>query len=100
MTFKFVYRPFVKQDLQKAKAYYYAISPRLAKDFLLRIREAKKYISLNPEADDVMYNQIRMHRLEQFPYHIHYFVDYKYNQIVILSIAFSKRENLDFTQRK
>lgn len=49
MIFRFVYRPFVKKDLQKAKEYYNAISPKLAKDFLFRIREAKKYIALNPE---------------------------------------------------
>lgn len=38
MSYKFVYRPLVKQDLQKAKEYYNAISPKLAKDFLSRIR--------------------------------------------------------------
>lgn len=100
MTYKFVYRPIVKQDLQKAKEYYNTISPKLAKDFLFRIREAKKYIALNPEGDDVMYNQIRMHRLHQFPYHIHYFIDLNKKQIIILAIEFSKRNNLDFTFRK
>ena len=34
MKYKFVYRPFVKQDLQNATNYYKAISPNLAKDFL------------------------------------------------------------------
>ena len=100
MSYKFVYRPFVKQDLQKAKEYYNAISPKLAKDFLSRIREAKKYITLNPDADDVMYNQIRMHKLHQFPYHIHYFVDNENKQVVILAVEFSKRDNLNFTARK
>jgi hypothetical protein len=55
MKFKFVYRPPVKQDLQNAKNYYKDISPKLAKDFLFRIREAKKHISLNIQGDDVMY---------------------------------------------
>lgn len=100
MSYKFVYRPFVKQDLQKAKEYYNAISPKLAKDFLSRIREAKKYIALNPDADDVMYNKIRMHKLHQFPYHVHYFVDNENKQIVILAVEFSKRNNLNFTSRK
>lgn len=100
MSYKFVYRPFVKQDLQKAKEYYNAISSKLAKDFLSRIREAKKYIALNPDADDVMYNKIRKHKLHQFHYHIHYFVDNENKQIVILAVEFSKRNNLNFTSRK
>jgi hypothetical protein len=100
MSYKFIYRPFVKQDLQKATAYYRAISPNLAKDFLYRIREAKKYISLNPQGDDIMYNDIRMHNLYQFPYHIHYYIDHNNKQIIILAVAFSKRENLNFYRRK
>jgi hypothetical protein len=75
MKYKFVNRPLVKIDLQKAREYYKNISPKLAKNFLFRIREAKKYISLNPEGDDVMYNKIRMHKIYQFPYHLHYYVD-------------------------
>jgi plasmid stabilization system protein ParE len=99
MKFKFVYKPPVKQDLQNAKNYYKDISPKLAKDFLFRIREAKKYISLNIQGDDVMYKEIRMHNLYQFPYHVHYYIDHKNQQIVILAVAFSKREDLDFSSR-
>lgn len=99
MTFKFVYRPFAKQDLQNAIKYYKAISPRLAKDFVCRIKEAKKYIKQNPLGDDVMYKKIRMHNLRQFPYHIHYYINDDAEQIVILAIAFSKRDDLDFSRR-
>ena len=99
MKYKIVYRPFVKTDLQNAVDYYKMISPKLAKEFLFRIKEAKNYILNNPEADDVMYNEIRMHNLYQFPYNIHYFVDLKNEQIVILAVAFSKRENLNFNKR-
>ena len=100
MSYKFVYRPLVKRDLENAKNYYKDISPNLANDFLMRIREAKKYISLNIEGDDVVYNTIRMHKLYQFPYHIHYFIDYKKSQIILLAVEFSKRNNLDFSKRK
>jgi mRNA-degrading endonuclease RelE of RelBE toxin-antitoxin system len=99
MIWKLVYRPFVKQDLQKAIQYYQVISPNLAKDFLNRVREAEKYISQNPYGDDVMYRQIRMHNLKQFPYQIHFFVDDESKKVVILAIAFSKRENLNFSDR-
>ena len=99
MNWKMVYRPFVKQDLHKAIHYYKAISPNLAKDFLNRVREAEKYILQNPYGDDVMYKQIRMHNLKQFPYHIHFFVDDENKKVVIIAIAFSKRENLNFSDR-
>jgi plasmid stabilization system protein ParE len=99
MKWKMVYRPFVKQDLQKAIHYYKLISPNLAKDFLHRVREAERYILQNPYGDDVMYKQIRMHNLKQFPYHIHFFVDDESKKIVILAIAFSKREDLNFSDR-
>ena len=65
MKWKMVYRPFVKQDLQKAIHYYKVISPHLAKDFLHRVREAERYILQNPYGDDIMYKQIRMHNLKQ-----------------------------------
>ena len=100
MKCKFVNRPLVKFDLQKAKDYYKNISPKLATDFINRIREAKKFIALNPEGDDVMYNKIRMQNIYQFPYHIHYYVDNENKRIVILAIEFSKRDDLDFTHRK
>jgi plasmid stabilization system protein ParE len=94
-----VYRPFVKHDLQKAIHYYKAISTNLAKDFLNRVREAEKHISQNPYGDDVMYKQIRMHILKQVPYHIHFFVDDENKKVIILAVAFSKRENLNFSDR-
>lgn len=99
MKYKIVYRPFVKDDLQNAVNYYKNISPKLAKEFLFRVKEAKNYIFSNPEADDLMYNDVRMHNLYQFPYHIHYYIDQENKQIVILAVAFSKRENLNFKKR-
>nr|WP_281638493.1 type II toxin-antitoxin system RelE/ParE family toxin [Flavobacterium marginilacus] len=75
------------------------MSPRLAKEFVSRLREAKKYIDQNPFGDDIMYKNIRMHNIRQFPYHIHYYLNLDNKQIVILAIAFSKREDLDFSKR-
>ncbi|MFY7811976.1 MAG: type II toxin-antitoxin system RelE/ParE family toxin [Flavobacterium sp.] len=99
MIFRYIYRPFAKIDLKEAVKYYKAISPSLAKDFLLRIREAKKFISLSPYGDDIVYKNIRIHNLKQFPYQIHYYIDENKKQIVILAIIFSKRKNLDFSDR-
>ena len=100
MKYKIVYSSFVKEDLQNAVTYYKNISGKLGKEFLFRIKEAKNYIVNNPEGDDIMYKDIRMHNLYQFPYHIHYFIDKTNYQIVILAIAFSKKEDLNFVRRK
>ena len=99
MKFKAVYIPLAKDDLKKAVDYYKDISPKLAKDFIVRIREGKNYITQNPYGDDIMYKQIRMHNIRQFPYHIHYQIIEDKMQILILAIEFSKREHLDFSNR-
>jgi len=99
MNYKVVYIPLAKQDLKKAVKYYKDISSKLAKDFIFRISEGKKYISQNPYGDDIMYNGIRMHYIRQFPYHIHYKILDDRKQILILAIEFSKRDNLDFSYR-
>ena len=67
MKYKIVYRPDVKHDLQSATNYCKDISPKLAKDFLFRIREAKNFIASNPEGNDIMYNEIRMHKFISIP---------------------------------
>lgn len=41
MKFKVVYISLAKDDLKKAIDYYKDISPKLAKDFIFRIREGK-----------------------------------------------------------
>ena len=97
MKFRITSKLLVKQDLQEAIDYYKQITPRLATEFLQRIREAKNRIAENPFADDIMYKDIRMHMVSQFPYHIHSLVDENLKQIIIIAIAFAKRDNLDFS---
>jgi len=50
MKYLFVNRPFVKADITNAVNYYKNINPKLAKEFLFRVREAKSYIALIPKA--------------------------------------------------
>lgn len=99
MKYKVVYIPLAKIDLKKAIEYYKTISPKLAKAFISRIREGKNYIAQNPFADDLMYKEVRMHYIKQFPYHIHYQIIEENKQILIIAIEFSKRDNLDFSNR-
>ncbi|MFC0344947.1 type II toxin-antitoxin system RelE/ParE family toxin [Epilithonimonas hispanica] len=98
--YKIVITYLAKVDVKKARDYYKNISANLAKQFLERIKEAKIFITENPNANDIIYQDIRMHLLKQFPYHLHYFLDEERNQIVVIAIEFAKRENLDFSERK
>ena len=88
-----------KQDIKNAKDYYKNISVNLGKLFLERIKEARLFISENPNANDTLYRDIKMHLIKQFPYHLHYYFNEKINLIVIIAIEFAKRENLDFSER-
>ncbi len=98
--YKVVITDFAKVDIKKAKEYYNDINANLAKQFLIRIREAKSYISQKPNGNAVIYQDVRMHLIKQFPYHLHYFLDEERNQIVVIAVEFAKRENLDFSERK
>lgn len=99
-TYKVIITDLAKKDIKKAKDYYKNINFNLAKQFLLRIRESKLFISESPNANDVIYEDVRMHLIKQFPYHLHYFLDEDRDVIVVIAVEFAKRENLDFSDRK
>lgn len=100
MTYKATTLSFVKDDIQRGANYYKKISPRLAKLFLLKIREAKVQITENPFVNDVMYKDVRTHLIHKFPYHIHYLIDENNKHVVIIAVVFAKMEDLDYSNRK
>ncbi len=63
MRYKIVALPQVKNDLTKANSYYKTISKSLAKAFLSRIKEGKNYITTNPYGDDIVYKNVRLHKI-------------------------------------
>ncbi|MGE0637194.1 MAG: hypothetical protein AB7G44_13570 [Bacteroidia bacterium] len=48
MSYSLVHRPAVKDDITAAVDYYKQISPELARQFLMRLREAREYIAKYP----------------------------------------------------
>jgi hypothetical protein len=66
MSFVFVNRPSVKSDIIDAVEYYKKISPKLAKQFLYRIAEAKIHIGRVPFGFRIRYKNVRMLLLKQF----------------------------------
>ncbi len=99
MSYVFVNRPSVKEDISEAVKYYNNISPKLAVQFLFQVREAKAYIAKTPLGFQTKYNVVRTLLLRQFPYHIHYFIDEEKKVIVILAVIHSYRNPKDYSLR-
>ncbi|NVO02306.1 MAG: type II toxin-antitoxin system RelE/ParE family toxin [Bacteroidetes bacterium] len=96
MSYSFVIRSSVKADIINAADYYKKINPKLAKQFLFRIREAKVYISQSPLGFQIKYNQVRTLLLKQFPYHIHYIIDDTKQLIIILAVIHAYKNPMDY----
>jgi len=75
MSYIFVSKPIVAFDIADVVTYYKSINPELAKAFLDRIDDAKKYIADFPLAFQIKHKNVRTVLLEQFPYHILYLID-------------------------
>jgi len=100
MSYSFVNRPAVSNDIIDAVDYYKNINAQLARQFLARLREAKTYIDKSPLGFQIKYKEVRTLLLKQFPYHIHYLVDETKKQIVILAIIHAYKNPADYTDRK
>lgn len=99
MKYAIVNKPAVKADLFNAVDYYKQISPKLAKQFLFRIREAKTYIHRSPLSFQIRYKNVRTLLLKQFPFQIHYLVEDDKKQIIILAIIHCYRNPADYALR-
>ena len=99
MSYAFVNRPSVKNDIIDAVDYYKKINPELPKQFLLRIREAKIFIARSPLGFQIKYNYVRTLLLKQFPYHIHYLINDSKQQIIILAIIHAYKNPADYSGR-
>ena len=100
MNYNFVNRPAVEADIFNAFNYYKAISPKLAKQFLFRIREAKVYIGHNPFGFQIKYKEVRTLMLKQFLFHIHYLIDINKNEVIILAIIHAYKDPMDYSKDK
>lgn len=99
MSYQIVNRPVVKADITEAVSYYKRISPKLAKQFLFRIREAKVHIQRSPLSFQVKYSNVRTVLLKQFPYHIHYLINNEKKQVIIIAIIHAYRNPTDYSLR-
>jgi len=99
MKFEIVNAKKVESDLLDIVEYYKNINPKLAKEFISRMKEASAYILSVPFSFQIKYKNVRTVLLKQFPYHIHYILNEENNQIVILAVIHSYRNPQDYSKR-
>lgn len=99
MKFEIVNAKKIESDLLDIVEYYKEINPKLAKEFISRMKEASVYILKAPFSFQIKYKNVRTVLLKQFPYHIHYILNEENNQIVILAVIHSYRNPQDYSKR-
>ena len=68
MSWSFKNKIAVRKDLAEAVRYYKRINAELAKQFLIRVKEAKVHIERSPFGFQLKYKEVRTLLLRQFPY--------------------------------
>ncbi|MPM79906.1 hypothetical protein SDC9_126949 [bioreactor metagenome] len=101
IIYEVINKELVDEDLFEGAYYYAQISIELSNRFLDEFHIAREFISKFPYANDVIYGEnIRLHLLLKFPYHIHYVIDEERKQVIVLAVIFGKKGNIDFSRRK
>lgn len=90
----------VEQDIRFVFDYYKSVSHKLAKEFIQQLQKAKENIILYPFSNDVVYNNVRLHKLKQFPYHIHYIVEEDKMKKISFSLLYILKENILNTNKR
>ena len=99
MKFTIINIPQVTEDLQAIVDFYTETSPKLPKQFIQQLRFGVRQILKTPYGYQVKYNNVRTLLIHQFPYHIHYYIDEKLTQIVVLAVIHSYRKPQDYSKR-
>ena len=91
MSYSLSYYYESKEDVRKAKAWYYKQHPGLEKRFAEAVKIAILKLQQNPFVYTVRYKNIRIAHSKTFPYGIHFYIDDSNKQIVIIAIIHNKR---------
>jgi plasmid stabilization system protein ParE len=98
MSFRFVHRPAVADNIACAMGHYRRISPDLADRFLISLREASGYLIKYSKAFAIRYRQVRTLSMRNFPFLIHYIVDDERREVVILAVCHASRDFADLSE--
>lgn len=86
-------------DVQEAKKWYKEQQEGLEERFSKAIEEAVLKVLKMPAAYSVRYKNIRIAHPKIFPYNIHFYIDEKEEQVVIIGIIFNKKQNALYLER-
>ncbi|KQR72642.1 type II toxin-antitoxin system RelE/ParE family toxin [Pedobacter sp. Leaf176] len=81
----------VKSDIREAKDLYKTQKPGLEKRFAQEIKKSILKLQNHPKSYEIRYKNIRSVFTEVFPYAIHFFIDDKLKQVVIIAILHQSR---------
>ena len=95
MSYEVVNKRSVFCDIEAIVDHYKMISAALANTFLDRLEETKEYVVNYPLAFQIKYKNVRTILIKQFPYHIHYIVDEKRQQLIILAVIHAYKNQMN-----
>jgi plasmid stabilization system protein ParE len=98
--YKSIILPLAKEDIRHAALWYNTQSTGLGKRFTAEVRKNVLFISQNPKASVVRYDDVRTSILDIFPFMIHYIVDEVNKTIIILSVFHTSREPKIWEERR
>ena len=81
----------VKSDIREAKDWYKTQKPGLEKRFAQEIKKSIVKLKNHPKSYEVRYKNIRSIFTEVFPYPIHFYIDDKLKQVVIIALLHQSR---------
>lgn len=92
--YKAIILPPAKLDVSDAASWYNSKQKGLGKRFIKEVRAKVKFISENPTASVVRYDNTRCAVLDVFPFMIHYTIDQP-NKTIIIAAVFHTSLNPD-----
>ncbi len=87
MTWKLAYYDEVKTDVHNAKDWYRKQQKGLDKRFADDVKKCITRLQKDPYLYAVRYRQVRVVLCTTFPYAIHFYIDEKVKQLVIIAIV-------------
>jgi toxin ParE1/3/4 len=91
--------PAAKADIKSSSTWYEAQQQGLGRKFLLLIRETIHFITNNPYAFQVRFDEVRTAVVKKFPFLIYYLIDNNYQTVIIIAIFHTSRDPKDLNIR-
>jgi plasmid stabilization system protein ParE len=97
MTYNVIVRPEAEREIQEAFDWYEGRSAGLGTEFLRAADACLSGMRRNPDANQIVHNEIRRALLRKFPYALFYLV--REDTIIVLACFHVKRSPADWQRR-